>query len=55
MHLRKEASESDVLDRVRLCLVADEQAGQFNYYLEKEHYLESGALVGEWMGNGSRC
>jgi hypothetical protein len=40
-------SESEVLDQVAVRLVREEEVGQFNYYLEQEHYLESSQLVGE--------
>ena len=49
MYLLSAATESDVLDRVRVRLVRDDEVGQFNYYLEKEHYLESSRLVGQWL------
>jgi len=43
------ATERDVLARVTVRLVRDDEMGQFNYYLEKEHYLESSRLVGQWL------
>lgn len=43
------ATESDILDRVTVRLVAEEEVGQFNYYLQEEHYLESSRLVGQWL------
>lgn len=49
MFLAQAASETDVLDRVTVRLLGEEEVGQFNYYLEKEHYLESSTLVGEWL------
>jgi hypothetical protein len=49
MFLRMAATESDVLDRVTVRLVTEAEIGQFNYYLEKEHYLESSRLVGQWL------
>ena len=49
MYFLNAASESDVLDRVRVRLVRDEEIGQFNYYLEKDHYLESSRLAGQWL------
>jgi hypothetical protein len=49
MVLPNEATESDLLDRVRVRLVAEDELGQFNYYLEAEHYLESSRLVGQWL------
>jgi hypothetical protein len=41
--------ECDVLDRITVRLVREEERGQFNYYLEEHHYLESSILVGEWL------
>ena len=41
--------ESDVLARVTVRLLRPEERGQFNYYLEQEHYLESSTLVGQWL------
>jgi hypothetical protein len=49
MVLPNVATESDVLDRVTVRLVAENEVGQFNYYLQEEHYLESSRLVGEWL------
>ena len=49
MSLLNAATESDVLDRVTVRLVREDEVGQFNYYLEKEHYLESSRLVGQWL------
>lgn len=49
MILTNVATESDVLARVTVRLVAEDEVGQFNYYLEQEHYLESSRLVGEWL------
>ena len=43
------ATETDVLARVTVRLVGEDELGQFNYYLEKEHYLESSTLVGQWL------
>jgi hypothetical protein len=42
-------TENDVLDRVRVRLLREDELGQFNYYLEQRHYLESSLLVGEWL------
>jgi len=47
MVLPKVATESDVLDRVTVRLVAESEVGQFNYYLQEEHYLESSRLAGQ--------
>lgn len=49
MFMRNGATEHDVLARVTVRLVGDDEIGQFNYYLEKEHYLESSRLVGQWL------
>jgi hypothetical protein len=49
MYFLNAASESDVLDRVTVRLVRDDEIGQFNYYLEKDHYLESSRLAGQWL------
>jgi len=49
MVLPKAATESGFLDRVRVRLVGEDEIGQFNYYLEQEHYLESSRLVGQWL------
>src|SRR5512136_2138573 len=47
MVLTKSASEVDVLGQVTVRLVAEDEVGQFNYYLEEEHYLESSRLAGQ--------
>jgi len=47
MVLPNGATESDVLDRVAVRLVAESEVGQFNYYLQEEHYLESSRLAGQ--------
>jgi hypothetical protein len=47
MVLDNGATESDVLDRVAVRLAAESEIGQFNYYLQEEHYLESGRLAGQ--------
>jgi Domain of unknown function (DUF4338)/DDE_Tnp_1-associated len=49
MFLLNAATESDALDRVTVRLVKEDEIGQFNYYLEEEHYLESSQLVGQWL------
>lgn len=49
MILTRASSESDLLDRVTVRLVREDELGQFNYYLEAHHYLESSTLVGEWL------
>ena len=47
MDLIKAATESNLLDRVTVRLVREEEVGQFNFYLEQEHYLESSRLAGQ--------
>src|SRR6266700_6125375 len=49
MVLANVRTESDVLDRVTVRLLRDEERSQFDYYLQEEHYLESSRLVGEWL------
>jgi len=49
MSLLNAATESDVLNRVTVRLAREDELGQFDYYLEKEHYLESSRLVGQWL------
>ena len=44
-----ETVDSDVLDRVTVRLLCEDELGQFNYYLDEHHYLERSALVGEWL------
>lgn len=41
------APEVDVLRRVTVRLLAGHEVGQFNFYLEREHYLESSRLAGQ--------
>jgi len=41
------APEADFLRQVTVRLLADQEVGQFNYYLEKEHYLESSRFAGQ--------
>jgi hypothetical protein len=41
--------ESDVLARVTVRLLRDDERGQFNFYLQERHYLESSTLVGQWL------
>lgn len=47
MVLANGSAESDVLNRVTVRLVREDEHGQFNYYLEQKHYLKSSTLVGE--------
>jgi len=49
MNSPNRATESDVLARVTVRLVAEDELGQFNYYLREEHYLESSRLAGQWL------
>ncbi|HVU69807.1 MAG TPA: ISAs1 family transposase [Verrucomicrobiae bacterium] len=39
--------EVDLLDRVTVRLLAENEVGQFNFYLEREHYLESSRFAGQ--------
>ena len=39
--------ESDFLRQVTVRLLADQEVGQFNFYLEREHYLESSRFAGQ--------
>lgn len=47
MVLNELACEVDVLQKVTIRLLADDEVGQFNYYLETEHYLESSRYAGQ--------
>jgi hypothetical protein len=49
MVLANTATETDILGRVRVRLLNENERGQFDYYLQERHYLESNALVGEWL------
>ena len=49
MILANAPTESDILGRVTVRHLREDELGQFNYYLQEEHYLESSALVGEWL------
>ena len=49
MLLANVRSESDVLDRVTVRLVPEDELSRFNSHLQEEHYLESSLLVGEWL------
>lgn len=40
-------AENDVLNRISVRLLADSEVGQFNFYLERDHYLESSRFVGQ--------
>ena len=43
----KIAPEVDFLRKVAVRLLADHEVGQFNFYLEREHYLESSRFAGQ--------
>lgn len=43
----KIASEVDFLRKVAVRLLADNEVGPFNFYLESEHYLESSRFAGQ--------
>lgn len=47
MVLAKITPEVDVLRKVRVRLLAENEVGQFNYYIEQEHYLESSRFAGQ--------
>jgi hypothetical protein len=47
MILPKVASEGEVLDRVTVRLVTEDEKGRFDYHLQEDHYLESSRLVGQ--------
>lgn len=49
MILANVGTESDVLDRVTVRLVREDERSRFDYHLQEEHYLESSTLVGEWL------
>lgn len=43
----KLGSENDVLGKVHVRLLGEDEVGQFNFYLEREHYLESSRFAGQ--------
>ena len=43
----KTALEVDYLGKVTVRLLADNEVGQFNFYLERDHYLESSRFAGQ--------
>lgn len=49
MVLANLGTESDVLARVTVRLLREDELGPFNYYLQEEHYLESSRLAGQWL------
>lgn len=49
MKMKQAVTESEVLEKVTVRLLREDELGQFNYYLEREHYLENSRLVGQWL------
>jgi hypothetical protein len=47
MVLANARTENDVLDRVTVRLLREDEQGQFNYYLQAQHYLQSSRRVGQ--------
>jgi hypothetical protein len=47
MVLNAIADEVDILQKVTVRLLGEHEIGQFNYYLETEHYLESSRYAGQ--------
>lgn len=47
MSLANLGTESDVLARVSVRLLGEDEVGQFNYYLQEQHYLKSSRLAGQ--------
>jgi hypothetical protein len=47
MVLANAQTESDVLHRITVRLLREDEQGQFNYYLETQHYLESSRRAGQ--------
>ena len=47
MVLAKAPTENNILDRITVRLVREDEHGQFNYYLESRHYLQSSRLAGQ--------
>ena len=43
----KFAPEDDFLRKVTVRLLADNEVGQFNFYVEREHYLQSSRFAGQ--------
>jgi hypothetical protein len=43
----KPGPEGDFLQKVSVRLLTDDEVGQFNFYLEREHYLESSRFAGQ--------
>ena len=49
MVLANVQNEADVLERVTVRLLREDERFKFDQYLQKEHYLESSILVGQWL------
>lgn len=47
MVLANAPTENNFLDRVTVRLLAEDEVGQFNYYLQEDHYLENSRLAGQ--------
>jgi hypothetical protein len=47
MIARNGAPESDVLNRVTVHLMSENELGRFNYHMQEDHYLESSRLAGQ--------
>jgi len=47
MTARNGVAESDVLNRVTVRLMSEDEGGRFNYHLQEDHYLESSRLAGQ--------
>lgn len=41
--------ENDFLRKVKVRLLGDDEVGQFNFHLEREHYLESSRFAGQTL------
>lgn len=42
-------SEQDLLAKVTVRLLREDELGRFNYHLQEEHYLQSSRLAGQWL------
>ncbi|MGH9474621.1 MAG: ISAs1 family transposase [Terriglobales bacterium] len=49
MILTEGRTESDVLKRVTVRLLREEERSRFNQHMQQGHYLESDTVVGEWL------
>lgn len=47
MVLSNAQTENDVLDQITVRLLHEDEVGQFNYYVETQHYLESSRFAGQ--------